>query len=213
MNKVSAVDNSAFAGRASTRAVLPVVVIAASTGGPRALRWLVPRLSTKQSAFYVIVQHLPVGFSGSLARDLNNLTSLTVREAETGDSPTAGTVLIAPAGRHCTFSRDGKIAFTNEPLLWGVRPAADITMCTAAEAYGPRVIGVILTGMGCDGAHGLSVIREKGGRTIAEHELSCIIYGMPKAAIEAGVVDQIAPLEQMPSAIAAAIASAAHRIP
>ena len=185
--------------------VLPVVVIASSTGGPRALRTLIPRLSTDIAAFYLVVQHLPVGFTEAMARDLNNLTSLSVREAVEGDIPTANTMLVAPAGKHCEFTRREKITLTTEPLLWGVRPAADIAMSTAGSIFENRCVGVVLTGMGRDGAHGLGVIKSHGGRTLAEAESSCVIYGMPKVAIDSGAAQKAVDLDDMPNAIAEAI--------
>jgi len=187
--------------------VLPVVVIASSTGGPRALRSLIPRLSTDIAAFYLVVQHLPVGFTEAMARDLNKLTSLSVREAVEGDVPTANTMLVAPAGKHCEFTKRGKITLTTEPLLWGVRPAADISMSTAGSIFANRCVGVVLTGMGRDGAYGLGVMRSHGGRTLAEAESSCVIYGMPKVAIDSGAAEKAVDLDEMPDAIAEAIRS------
>lgn len=187
--------------------VLPIVVIASSTGGPRALRRLIPELSMKRSAFYVVIQHLPVGFTGAMVHSMNMLTPLNVREAEPGDWPIPDTLLVAPSGRHCAFGRNGKITLTDDPTLWGVRPAADVTMCTAGVVFGSRVIGVVLTGMGRDGANGLSVIKENGGKTLAEHESTCIIYGMPKAAAETGAVDRVVPLDDMAGAIAVCVES------
>lgn len=193
-------------------AVLPVVVIASSTGGPRALRYLVPKLADDVSAFYLIVQHLPVGFTTAMARDLDGLSTLTVREAEDNDSPQPGMVFIAPAGKHTAFARSGRIMLTEDPPLWGVRPAADIAMTTAASVFGQRAIGVVLTGMGRDGAHGLSIIKNNGGTTLAEHESSCIIYGMPKVAIESGAAQSVIPLDKMPDAIAAAVSRVAFKV-
>lgn len=194
-----------------TASQFPIVAIASSTGGPRALRYLIPRLSLENSAFYIVVQHLPVGFTPAMARDLNNLTGLTVREAETGDKPTPNTLLIAPAGMHCAFKKSGMITLTEDPPLWGVRPAADVTLSTAGTVFGSRVIGVVLTGMGRDGANGLSVIKSNGGMTYAEHESSCVIYGMPRAAIESGAAQNVVPLQGMPEAIASAVASLSSR--
>lgn len=190
----------------------PIVAIASSTGGPRALRYLIPRLSLDRTAFYIVVQHLPVGFSAPMARDLNKQTALEVREAATGDIPRPDTLLLAPAGFHCAFKMGGRIVLNEDPPLWGVRPSADVTFSTAGAVFGKRVIGVVLTGMGRDGAHGLSIIKDNGGRTLAEHESSCVIYGMPRAAIENGAAQTIVPLEEMPQAIAAAVESTAREI-
>jgi two-component system, chemotaxis family, protein-glutamate methylesterase/glutaminase len=199
--------------RASRRptGLLPVVIIASSTGGPRALRYLIPRLQTDRSAFYMIIQHLPVGFTATLARDLDTLTPLKVREAEPGDSPQPDTMLIAPAGKHSAFDRTGTLSLTDDPPLWGVRPAADVTMASAGNTFRSRAIGVVLTGMGRDGAHGLEIIRANGGRTLAEHESSCIIYGMPRVAIESGAAQKAVPLDHMSRAIASALEDTSSR--
>lgn len=189
--------------------VLPIVVVASSTGGPRALRYLVPRLSPEPKAAYLIVQHLPVGFTATMARDLDALSALSVREAAAGDSLQAGTVLLAPAGRHCCVTRGERIELTDDPPLWGVRPAADMAMSTAAAVFGSRVISVVLTGMGRDGAHGTELVKSRGGTTLAEHESTCIIYGMPRSAVETGAVDRVVPLDEMPDAVASAIAEVA----
>lgn len=187
--------------------VTPIIIIASSTGGPKALRYIVPRLDTSIQASYFVVQHLPIGFTAYLARDLDTLTELNVREAQTGDRPSANSLFIAPAGKHCAFTRDGKIDLTDEPPLWGVRPSADITMATAGTVFKSIVIGIVLTGMGRDGAHGMSIIKANGGTTIAEHESSCVVYGMPKAVIDTGSADKIVPLEEIPDAIFETIAS------
>jgi two-component system chemotaxis response regulator CheB len=184
---------------------LPIVVIASSTGGPMALRYVIPRLPTELAAWYVVVQHLPVGFTATMARDLDRISEISVREAVAGDKPESNIVLLAPSGKHCCLGRNEKITLTEEPSLWGVRPAADITMTSAAAVFGHRVIGVVLTGMGRDGAHGTQEIKSRGGTTLAEDESSCVIYGMPRAAIATGAVDVIVPLEGMPEAIAAAV--------
>lgn len=181
------------------------VVIASSTGGPKALRYLVPRLPVEYGTSYVIVQHLPAGFTKVLARDLDSVCRLPVHEAKSDDALVPNTVLIAPAGKHCIISLGGRIVLSDDPPLWGVRPAADITFTSAATVLRSRVIGVVLTGMGRDGASGLGMIKAKGGRTLAEHESTCVIYGMPKAAIESGAAEQAVPLDSMHSAIESAV--------
>ncbi|MCL5104555.1 MAG: chemotaxis response regulator protein-glutamate methylesterase [Armatimonadetes bacterium] len=187
----------------------PVVMIASSTGGPRALRTIVPELTTAAGCAYVLVQHLPVGFSAALARDLNNLTDLNLRESSDGDSLRAGDAIFAKAGYHTIFDRQGKVRITTDPPLWGVRPAADVTIVSAIPVFGQRLVGVVLTGMGRDGANGARLIKESGGIVIAEHESSCVVYGMPRAAIESGVVDKVSPLTRIPDAIHEAVMKAA----
>lgn len=189
----------------------PVVLIASSTGGPRALRTLIPGLATGNGAAYFIVQHIPEGFSALLAQDLNALTDLTVREAQEGDALKPGEVLMAKAGYHSMFNKSGKIELNQGPLLWGVRPSADITMASAIPVFKNRLIGAILTGMGRDGADGVRMIKEAGGATVAEHESTCVVYGMPRVAIESGCVDVIAPLDRIAEAINASVVQTAKR--
>jgi two-component system chemotaxis response regulator CheB len=179
----------------------PIVIIASSTGGPRALRGLVPELTADAGAAYAVVQHLPEGFSAAFAHDINSLTDLNVREAEDGDTLRSGDVLFAKSGWHLVFDRSRLTRLTRTAPLWGVRPSADATMASAAPVFGSRLIGVVLTGMGRDGANGLRLIKEVGGITVAEDESTCIVYGMPRAAIEEGVVDIVAPLDKMAEAI------------
>lgn len=188
----------------------PVVIIASSTGGPRALRTLVPQLTDAAGVAYIIIQHLPEGFSAPFAQDLDKLTNLNVREAAEGDIVQPGVVLLAKAGYHCVVERAGRVKLTTDPPLWGVRPSADVTMVAAVPVFGSRLIAVVLTGMGRDGANGLKLIAEAGGIGIAEHESSCVVYGMPRAAIETGAVDIIAPLPQIAEAVNAAVIKVAR---
>jgi len=185
-----------------------VVVIGTSTGGPPALQAVIPRFPESLPSAILIVQHMPVGFTRSLAERLNSRSALQVREAEHGDSITAGHVLIAPAGRHMKVRRREsavKVVLEDEPRSALHRPSADVLMASVAQAYGSRCLGVILTGMGSDGVSGLRAIRQAGGLTLAESEESCVIYGMPKAAIEAGVVDRSVPLGRMADEILAGV--------
>ncbi len=189
---------------------LPVelVVIAASTGGPSALQEVVSTLPAGFPASVVVVQHIPRGFTKSLSERLDARSAVPVREARDGDAIEPGTVLIAPAGIHARLvrSRGGvQVSLDEEPRDALHRPSADVLMASAAEVYGPRVIGIVLTGMGSDGTEGLRRIREKGGRTLAESEETAVIYGMPKAAIEAGVVDRSVPLDRVVGEILAAV--------
>lgn len=185
-----------------------VVAIATSTGGPPALQAILPRLPRALPSAVLIVQHMPVGFTRSLAERLAARSELPVREAEEGDTVEPGVVLVAPAGKHTKVRRRGtlvKVVLDDEPKHALHRPAADVLMATVARVYGSRALGVVLTGMGSDGTEGLRAIREHGGRTLAEAEESCVIYGMPKSAVEAGVVDESVPLERMAEAILAAV--------
>lgn len=177
-----------------------VVVVGSSTGGPAALQVLIPALPADFPAAVVVVQHLPPGFSKSLAEHLGRRSRLPVRHAEAGDPVARGQVLVAPAG--CDFSlrgRPGNVSVRLDscelPRAPGVfRPSVDGVMLAAAEVYGAKAMGVLLTGMGRDGAKGMAAIRERGGPTIAEDESTCVVFGMPKAAIEAGAAQKVAPL-------------------
>jgi two-component system chemotaxis response regulator CheB len=185
-----------------------VIVIATSTGGPPALQAIVPRLPKDLSSSVIIVQHMPAGFTRSLAERLDARSGLRVREAEQDQVVEPGIVLVAPAGIHMRVRRRGqlvKVELDEEPRSALHRPSADVLMASVARVYGSRVLGVVLTGMGSDGVEGLRSIREAGGRSLAESEDTCIIYGMPKAAVEAGVVERSVPLHDMAEAILAAV--------
>jgi two-component system, chemotaxis family, protein-glutamate methylesterase/glutaminase len=185
-----------------------VVVIGTSTGGPPALQAIIPKLPPGLSSAVLVVQHMPVGFTRSLADRLHSRSAVPVREAQDGESVAPGVVLIAPAGRHMKVRRRGpvtKVWLDDEPRSALHRPSVDVLMASVAKVYGPRSLGVVLTGMGSDGVEGLRAIRSTGGRTFAESEESCVIYGMPKAAVEAGVVDRSVPLARMADEILAAV--------
>jgi two-component system chemotaxis response regulator CheB len=191
-----------FAVRAEAAA--EVVVIGTSTGGPSALLTIVPRLPEGLGSAVLIAQHMPQGFTRSLAERLNTRSRVPVREAQEGDPVTAGQVLIGPAGMHMKVRRRGgqvKVWLDEEPRGALHRPSIDVLMSSVAKVYGRQALGILLTGMGSDGVEGLRAIRESGGRTLAQDERTSIIYGMPKAAVEAGVVDRSLPLSRMAAAI------------
>jgi two-component system, chemotaxis family, protein-glutamate methylesterase/glutaminase len=184
------------------------VLIGTSTGGPAALQAIVPRLPLSLAAPVLIVQHMPLGFTRSLAERLDQKSPLSVREARDGEPLQRGTVLIAPAGRHLKVRRvqgEPRVWLDYEPLDALHRPSVDVLMQTAARVYGPALLGIILTGMGSDGVEGLRAIRAAGGRTLAQSEDTCVIFGMPKAALEAGVVHRSVPLGRVPDEILAAV--------
>ncbi|MFN7018153.1 MAG: chemotaxis response regulator protein-glutamate methylesterase [Fimbriimonadales bacterium] len=176
---------------------LPLVVIGASTGGPRALSLLMSQLPPDFHAPMLLVQHMPEGFTRSLAERLNRLSHLQVREAQESDRLQPGVAYLAPGGRHLQLLSGGRLHLSEEPPLHGVRPAVDITLLSIAQNYSGNVVVAILTGMGNDGAMGVRALHAKGARILAEDERSCIVFGMPRAAIQTGCVHQIAPLEQM----------------
>ena len=186
-----------------------VVVIGTSTGGPPALQQIIPRLPQKLAASILVVQHMPVGFTRSLAERLDQRSLLPVREAEDGEPLVPGLVLVAPAGRHMKLRRRAgqvpRVWLDDEPQGALHRPSIDVLMAAVARTYGAQVLGIVLTGMGADGVEGLRAIRDAGGRTLAESEESCVIFGMPKAALEAGVAERAVHLSRMADEILAAV--------
>lgn len=174
-------------------------VIAVSTGGPAALFEVLPALAPDLRLAIVIVQHMPAGFTGPLAERLDAASRLSVAEAQPGDRPLPGTVLIAPGDRHLEFDDRGLVALTDGPLVNGCRPAADVTMTSAARVYGRRSLAVVMTGMGKDGAAGALAIKRADGKTLAQDQATSIIYGMPRAAIDAGAIDEVVPLADIAS--------------
>jgi len=189
------------------RAAAPaaIVVIGISTGGPQALKTLIPRLPAEFPVPVVIVLHMPVGYTELYARKLDEQSALGVVEAQDGQLVTAGTVYIAPAGRHLTLFRatDGRILthLDVRPLDAAYRPSVDVLFSSAAEVYGDRVLGVVMTGMGSDGRAGAAWIKAKGGSVITEAEESCVVYGMPRSVAEAGLSDAQIDLDRLAGAL------------
>ena len=178
-----------------------VVVIAASTGGPAALDTLMPGLDSDLNATYLLIQHLPLGFTKMFAQRLNNLCALEVTEAKPESELKRGCLLVAPAGFHLEISGDGKVVLNENPPLWGVRPAADVVFHSVAARFGGAAIGVVLTGMGRDGASGAKAVKAAGGICIAQDEETSVVYGMPRAAVEAGGIARVLPLQNMADAL------------
>lgn len=180
-----------------------LVALGTSTGGPRALQQVIPKLPGDMPCGMVLVQHMPAGFTKSLAERLNSLSQVTVKEAEQGDIIMPGHVYIAPGGYHLTVRGNAsrrEIYLNQDPPLASHRPAVDV-MFDSVVKYGPDVVSVILTGMGCDGTAGMKKIKKAGGYVIAETEETCVVYGMPKSVVEAGIADEVLPLGQIADAI------------
>lgn len=174
-----------------------LVIIGSSTGGPQALYEVVSRLNSFQDTSVVIVQHMPSGFTKSLAERLNGVSKFIVKEAEDREPLLGGMAYVAPGGYHLII--DGrKLSLSKDPPILGVRPSIDVTMISGAKSFRDKTVGVILTGMGSDGARGMEEIKKNGGKTIAQDEKSCVVFGMPKAAIERGVVDKVVDLGSIP---------------
>jgi two-component system chemotaxis response regulator CheB len=182
-----------------------LVLIASSTGGPRALGELVPRLPAQLGAGGLLVQHMPAGFTASLAARLNGASALSVREARTGDVLDAGSLLVAPGGSHLRLSDDRRLRLADDAPEGGLKPRADFTISDAARLFGHRVLLVVLTGMGKDGLEGAGAVKRAGGRVLVEAESTCTVYGMPRAVADAGLADAVLPLDQLADAIAGAL--------
>ncbi len=180
---------------------LRVVVIASSTGGPAALVRLLPALRLAESAA-IVVQHMSAGFTAALADQLGEVARFTVSEAKEGDLLSAGHCVVAPGGVHLTVDRGGRVVLQASAPVHGVRPAADVTFKSVAQAFGARSVGIVLTGMGRDGALGLAALKAAGGRTIAQDRATSVVYGMPRAAVEMGVVDDVLPLDRIGPVVA-----------
>jgi two-component system chemotaxis response regulator CheB len=182
-----------------------IVVLGISTGGPQALKRLIPQLPANFRVPVLMVMHMPVGYTEMYAAKLNELSNLEVREAAEGDEVIPGRVLLAPAGRHLTVKRgsSGKIVTHLDAKPFGTlhRPSVDVMFQSAAEVYGNRILGVVMTGMGSDGKQGAAWIKSQGGLVFTEAESSCVVYGMPCVVVEAGLSDKSVALDGMPRAI------------
>ncbi|MBZ0219269.1 MAG: chemotaxis response regulator protein-glutamate methylesterase [Candidatus Methylomirabilis sp.] len=175
------------------------ISIGASTGGPRAVQAVLANLPAGLDTSILVSVHMPRMFTGAFAERMNEVCKLPVKEAENGESVGFGKVFISPGGLQTRVRRKGLTEFffqvDNEPRDAMYRPSIDISMSSVAESYPGRSLGVILTGMGSDGREGMRLIKEKGGKTIAQDEHTCTVYGMPKSVIEAGLADKVVPLE------------------
>src|SRR5580693_663744 len=175
-----------------------VVAIGISTGGPQALEYLLPQLPADFPGTILVVQHMPEGFTNMFARRLDELCGLRVKEAQSGDLLQGGRVLICPGSRHLKVKRLplGDVAvLSDEPRVNGHRPSADVLFKSLADEFGSKGVAVLMTGMGDDGASGLGAVKAAGGMTIAQSEESCVVYGMPKAAIERGFAVRVVGLD------------------
>ncbi len=182
-----------------------LVVLGCSTGGPKALQSVVPLLPRNLPCGVLIVQHMPPGFTKSLAERLDEISQISVKEAENHDIIEAGHVYIAPGNYHMTVANGGReILLNQDPPIGTLRPAADVLFKSAAP-LGGNIVSVILTGMGSDGAVGMTEIKKTGGYVIAESEETAVVYGMPKAVVDRGLADEIKPLQAIAGAIVHAV--------
>jgi two-component system, chemotaxis family, protein-glutamate methylesterase/glutaminase len=185
-----------------------VVAIGVSTGGPQALEYVLTQLPADFPGAITVVQHMPDGFTDMFARRLDEVCPLRVKEAQSGDMLQPGRVLICPGSRHMKVKRlplGDIVVLADEPRVNGHRPSADVLLRSAAEEFKANAVGVLMTGMGDDGAEGLGAIKKEGGMTIAQSEESCVVYGMPKAAIERGYAIRVVGLDIMAATLQAIV--------
>jgi len=178
-----------------------IIAIGSSTGGTEALREILPQFPPSSPGI-LIAQHMPPGFTKAFANRLNEVAQIRVKEAENGDSVIPGLALLAPGNFHMLLRRSGARYFVeikDGPRVHHQRPSVDVLFSSVAKAAGPNAIGIILTGMGIDGAKGLLEMKQAGAKTIAQDEATCVVFGMPKSAIELGAADKVLPLQEIPA--------------
>ena len=194
-------EPSAYKREKSSR----LVALACSTGGPKSLQQVIPYLPAELNSAVVVVQHMPAGFTKSLAARLNEISKVTVKEAEDGEALSKGTVYIAPGGRHIRLTRSGndmKIALSDEPPVDALRPCANVMYESLKNSPYDEIVCVVLTGMGADGTNGIRSLKgNKKIHVIGQDESTSIVYGMPRAIAEAGLVDEVKPLDEIADAI------------
>ncbi|TRX02120.1 protein-glutamate methylesterase/protein-glutamine glutaminase [Candidatus Methylobacter oryzae] len=203
----TAANTNSLFGASASRPMLQttdrVIVIGTSTGGTQALEYLFTQLP-RTAPPIVVVQHMPEHFTAAFAKRLDGICQVTVKEAAQNDRVLPGVVLIAPGGKHMLLHRSGaqyQVDVKDGPLVSRHRPSVDVLFRSSAQSAGANAIGIILTGMGDDGAHGMKEMHDAGALTIAQDETSCIVYGMPKEAVKLGAVDGILPLSAIPQLI------------
>jgi two-component system chemotaxis response regulator CheB len=180
--------------------IVNIIAIGSSTGGPPALQSIIPKLPRNLPVGIVIAQHMPPMFTKSLAERLNSLSEVTVMEAENGQVLEPGLVLIAPGGKHLLVKRQGtrsQVTVTTHPEETLYHPCVDVLMNSVADAYGRSTMGIILTGMGSNGLEGITALKKRGGVVIAQNEATCVVYGMPRAVIEAELADHIVSIDHV----------------
>jgi two-component system chemotaxis response regulator CheB len=192
----------------SSRGSNSLVIIGSSTGGPQALDEVIPGLPADFPGCVLVCQHMPAGFTASMAKRLDSLTAIPVKEAEDGDGFGSGTVLVAPGGLHTRIAGDGGVGAQTSRIhldqgepVHGVRPAVDVTLLDAAPLFGPKLMVVIMTGMGFDGAKGAKIAKSYGATVVCQDESSSVVWGMPRACLEVGACDKVLPLSGIAGAV------------
>ena len=201
----ASVDTRAASAHEPRARLIDAIVLGISTGGPQALKYLVPQLPRDLPVPLAVVLHMPVGYTEMYARKLDSMSQLKVVEAREGDRADPGVMLLAPAGRHLTLHRDASGAIVTHldtrPFDTPHRPSVDVLFQSAAETFRDRTLGVVMTGMGSDGMQGAAWIKSQGGLVFTEAEESCVIYGMPSSVVESGLSDRSVTLDRMAEAI------------
>lgn len=192
-------------GRTATEAPggerCPLIVLAASTGGPAALMQLIPSLGRNFPAAFVLALHMPPNFTGQFTEQLAEASTIRVKVAEAGEALRPGTLYVCPGSHHLRVSLAGQVQLDDGPRISGYRPCADVTLESAAAWAGPMTIAVVLTGMGNDGSRGIRTVKAAGGYVIAQDEATSMIFGMPQESIRTGAVDEVLPLDAIPAAL------------
>ncbi|THB62996.1 MAG: chemotaxis response regulator protein-glutamate methylesterase [Desulfovibrio sp.] len=181
-----------------------VVAIGVSTGGPPAMQKILSALPQDFPAAILVAQHMPAAFTGPFAKRLDGVSKIAVKEAEHGEKLLAGTAYIAPGGRHLSLAQKvshKEVVVADEPAEALYKPSANVLFESVAQGVGRRALGVVLTGMGSDGLEGMRLLKEKQGKALAQDDASCVVYGMPKAIVDAGLADDIVDVEYMAGAI------------
>lgn len=188
----------------ASRPVRDVVAIGVSTGGPPAVQKVLSQLPADFPASILIAQHMPAAFTGPFAKRLDGVCAISVKEAESGEKLKPGTAYIAPGGKHLRVEQrvsHMEVVVTTDPAEALYKPSANVLIESVGQSMGRRALGVILTGMGSDGMEGMKVLKQKGGRSIAQSDATCVVYGMPKAIVDAGLADEIVDIDDMAAAI------------
>lgn len=193
---------------APCRGARDVVAVGVSTGGPPAVQKMLSALPANFPACILIAQHMPAAFTGPFAKRLDNVSKITVSEAQNGDKLKPGHAYVAPGGKHMMLHMRGaipEVAITTEPASALYKPSATVLMESVGKTIGRKALGVMLTGMGSDGLEGMKVLKERGGYVLAQNEQSCVVYGMPKAVVDAGLADQVLDIDHMADALITAV--------
>jgi two-component system chemotaxis response regulator CheB len=192
---------SAAVAAARSSGKFPIVVMASSTGGPATLMKLAPYFPKDFPGAVILVQHMPGNFTEQFSKQLAEVSSIRIKEAESGEIIVPGQLYVCPGSHHLRVSPTGRILLDDGPRIGGYRPCADVALESAADYAGPMTVGVILTGMGNDGAKGVQAVRAAGGHSIAQDESTAVIFGMPQEAISTGAIDLVLPMESIYRAI------------